>query len=139
MKLTLRLPDDLGERVRAAAAESQRSMNEWMVRAAIFLLRQEHVGLDTTVTPQSHQADTTPDQRTATADGPGAPDFLDVQNPPDKGKGKLVLDFRPPPEAIKPLGTERSAGVLLAKPACTCGPGERAKGKHNKKCPARGT
>ena len=34
-------------------------------------------------TPDTHQANTTPDQRTATADGPGAPDFLDVQNPPE--------------------------------------------------------
>ena len=53
MKLTLRLPDHLYRSVKAAAAESQPplSINQWMIRAAIVLLRQEYVGLD--VPPQA--------------------------------------------------------------------------------------
>lgn len=127
MKLTLRLPDELYEILKALADKEHRSLNAqvvWMLEEGFRLI--DGVVYDIRP-PDTHQADTTPpDQRTATADGPGRPDF-----PPDKGKATVA-----PTSAVVTELTGEALKKSLAS-LCTCGPGERAKGKHNKKCPAR--
>ena len=110
---TLRVPDDLDGALRVEAAERDTSVHEYILRclrvrpavsgitrgplADMQITNLARGTMDAQDTPRGRAAD----QRTATADGPGVPDF-------------------PSP-----------------KPLCTCGPGERAKGKHNRHCPAK--
>ena len=63
---------------------------------------------------------------------------LDAQGiPPDSVKGKASA--RPATlHGLDPAAAHVLAEALL-HPKCTCGPGERAKGKHSKYCPMRKT
>jgi hypothetical protein len=139
MNLTLRLPDHLYRSVKAAAAESQRSMNEWMVRAAIFLLQQEHVGLD--VPPPSPQEIVKELQERGDPPPPLA--YPGLQKP---GKGKAAVKPGNPAEALrmpKEQAIEMAKGLEGQgfKPTCTCTPAERRRpkgrlGPHKLGCPA---
>lgn len=54
--------------------------------------------------------------------------------PPDKGFRNMEIIVDPPAFLERKMGPGEP---LFDKPLCTCGPGEKAKGKHNKKCPAK--
>lgn len=117
-RFLLRLPDELYDRLVSLAREDGRSLNAEIV----WLLGRGNINV---ISPDTHQADTNE-----------APPVVESSTP-------LILK-----EKQRPRPTVRNAARLVAqahegalrelgKLPCTCGPGERAKGKHNKHCPAR--
>lgn len=127
---TLRLPDDLDEALRVEAARRDESVHEYIVRC--LRVRSAVSGITRTAVPDgptviaevTNQAGSTPP-----LDAEGV--ALNAQ----KGKATVAPVV---PEIVKnPM--RQKGGVLEtgSKSTCTCGPGERAKGKHNKHCPAK--
>jgi len=111
--MTLRLPDDLYDRLKIEATANGRSLHRHIIYR-LYNVASPLEG-DTVVIPS--------------AIGGPAPD-TSVVSPSTKprrwasGKAlKVSPTFDPTPHGVD---------------VCTCGPGERAKGKHNKYCPLRG-
>lgn len=105
MKLTLRLPDDLYEKLKVLADKEHRSLN-----AQIVFFLESNVEL---LGVFGHQVDTT--ETPPPAERPDTQHHSDTnENPP------LDVQDTPPDKAT----------VHTGKPLCTCTPAERVKGKH---------
>ena len=158
--MTLRLPDELRLALQGEANRQGRSLHGhiiWVLQGSVtvFVPTQVH----TVVIPPSHPPETPWPLRMPQAVSPP----LDAQGIATVKKGKAA--FRPTRKQVafaeseaayptheelerlpEPIGVYGYAERDLKpgepldelKPICTCGPGERAKGKHNKYCPLRG-
>jgi len=138
MKLTLRLPDDLYEALKHAAQQEHRSLNGQIVAMLSWLARP--LGAPTPEPPDTHQADTTPpvemyEKRLLVAQPTKVPTETTVTPSEESVFISPSLDAQGiPPDSVKGKATIRPS----PKPPCTCGPGERAKGKHTNWCQATG-
>ena len=121
--MTLRLPDELHLALQGEANRQGRSLHGHIIRVlrgsvTVFVPTQVH----TVVIPPSHPPETPWPLRMPQAVSPP----LDAI-PPDAKKGvhERFIEVH-------------TAGDTKRVDVCTCGAGERAKGRHNKYCPLRG-
>ena len=146
--MTLRLPDELAKEIEAEARAAHRSIHAhilWLVEGALRIRalveawpRREVLEK---MSPEEFEAYQTRLIATGLADSPFDAPFMDrVEDMKRRAHLKVSPD---PTESAKgqPSSTVTEVTnrlVIVDGPVCTCGPGEQAKGKHNKWCPLRG-
>lgn len=139
--MTLRLPDDLQTWLVAEAKAEGRSLNGHIVwifqqrrAVAAFVVGAPSPNAGPEEQREVHQPDTIVIPHTLASDTSVVSSPLDAVLP-DSKKGKASSRrWASGKQTLKVSPAFDSAPTSL----CTCGPGERAKGRHNKYCPMRG-
>jgi hypothetical protein len=138
--MTLRLPDDLYQALVFQAGKSRRSLNgEIVYQLDLALMGEDGVPRDTVVIPPSHPPETKMISPPLDAEG------IPVGSKKGKVTWQHVTSGRNRGFAVGVPGSEESPeraeflrGATVTLLSCTCGAGERAKGKHSRWCPMRG-
>jgi hypothetical protein len=118
--IAVRVSDWMWERLQAEAKAQGRSLSAHVLYRAGAL---EHFKQEPPATPRNKMS------QSATST---------TQEKPDTGLQVTVSPPFDPTARHERFIAAHEAGETTRVDVCTCGPGEKAKGKHNKYCPMRG-